>query len=61
MEYFYAGRNRQLERMVTLHQVFISIPYDLFKPMLALYRIEGAYHTLIVRLAGLDEMPLRLH
>lgn len=59
-EYFHAGCNRQLERMVTLHHVFINLLYDLFGSLLVLDRIDGAYDKLIVRLAGLEEMPLRL-
>jgi dihydrodipicolinate synthase/N-acetylneuraminate lyase len=59
-EYFHAGRDRQLARLAALHHVFLNLLHDVFGPLLALERIDGAYDKLIVRLGGLDEMPLRL-
>lgn len=59
-EYFHAGRQRELARALELHHGFINLVRDVFGPALAEGRIDGAYDKMIVRMAGLDEMPLRL-
>jgi dihydrodipicolinate synthase/N-acetylneuraminate lyase len=59
-EYFEAGRTRQLDALLRLHHGFLDLLGDLFAPLLAQERIDGAYDKLIVRLGGLEQMPLRL-
>lgn len=59
-EYFHAARERRLARALELHHGFIRLLNDVFGPALAEGRIDGAYDKMIVRMAGLDEMPLRL-
>jgi hypothetical protein len=59
-EYFHAGRERQFARAHELHHGFITLLNDVFGTALAEGRIDGAYDKMIVRMAGLDEMPLRL-
>lgn len=59
-EYFHAGRERRLARALELHHGFINLLNDVFGPALAEGRMDGAYDKMIVRMAGLDEMPLRL-
>ena len=59
-EYFAAGRDRQLGTLLTLHHGFVSLLADVFGPLLAKERIDGAYDKMIVRMAGLERMPLRL-
>jgi dihydrodipicolinate synthase/N-acetylneuraminate lyase len=59
-EYFEAGRSGQLDTLLRLHHGFLELLADLFGPLLAQERIDGAYDKLIVRLAGLEQMPLRL-
>jgi dihydrodipicolinate synthase/N-acetylneuraminate lyase len=58
--YFAAGRARQYETLLTLHHNFANLLADVFGPLLAKERIDGAYDKMIVRLGGLEEMPLRL-
>jgi len=59
-EYFRAGINGEKARQVELHHVFVSLLNDIFGPLLLQDRIDGAYDKLIVRLGGMEEMPLRL-
>jgi dihydrodipicolinate synthase/N-acetylneuraminate lyase len=59
-EYFAAGRNGRLAEMLTLHHGFLSLLGDVFGPLLAKERIDGAYDKLIVRMGGLERMPLRM-
>lgn len=59
-QYFEAGRALQLPRLLELHHGFHELLSDVYGPLLALDRIDGAYDKMTVRLAGLDEMPLRL-
>ncbi len=59
-EYFHAGREGRLARALELHHGFITLLREVFGPALAEERIDGAYDKMIVRMAGLDEMPLRL-
>lgn len=58
--YFQAGRERNLALALELHHGFLNFVRDVFGPALAEGRIDGAYDKMIVRMAGLEEMPLRL-
>ena len=59
-EYFEAGRTGQLDVLLRLHHGFLELLADLFSELLKQERIDGAYDKLIVRLAGLEQMPLRM-
>jgi dihydrodipicolinate synthase/N-acetylneuraminate lyase len=59
-QYFAAGRDGRLDELLTLHHGFLSLLGDVFGPLLALERIDGAYDKLIMRLGGLEQMPLRM-
>lgn len=59
-EYFHACRERNFGRALELHHGFLNFLRDVLGPVLAEGRIDGAYDKMIVRMAGLDEMPLRL-
>jgi dihydrodipicolinate synthase/N-acetylneuraminate lyase len=58
--YFEAGRDRRLDDLLTLHHGFVRLLGDVFGPALAKERIDGAYDKMIVRMGGLEAMPLRL-
>jgi dihydrodipicolinate synthase/N-acetylneuraminate lyase len=57
---FEAGRTGQLEQMFTLQKEFHDMMYSVLGPVLPAGRIDGAYDKLLVRLGGLESMPLRL-
>jgi dihydrodipicolinate synthase/N-acetylneuraminate lyase len=57
---FEAGRNRQFDQLFRLQLGFHQLLMDVFGPLLAEGRIDGAYDKMIVRLGGFEEMPLRL-
>lgn len=57
---FEAGRQRNLEALFTLQKAFRDMMLVVLGPVLAEGRIDGAYDKLLVRLGGLEEMPLRL-
>ena len=57
---FEAGRNGDLVNMFKLQREFHEMLYGVLGPLLAEGRIDGAYDKLLVRLGGLEEMPLRL-
>jgi dihydrodipicolinate synthase/N-acetylneuraminate lyase len=59
-ELFEAGRTLQLDRLFRLQKGFHDLTTDVFGPVLVEGRIDGAYDKMIVRLGGLDEMPIRL-
>lgn len=59
-EYFRAGLARDADRLLALHHGYLALLYDVFGPALAHERIDGAYDKMIVRMGGLEEMPLRL-
>jgi dihydrodipicolinate synthase/N-acetylneuraminate lyase len=59
-EYFEAGRTRQVEKLFALHKGFRDLTMDVLGPLIALGRIDGTYDKLIVRLGGLEAMPLRM-
>ena len=57
---FEAGRTRQLTHLFTLQKEFHDMMMDVLGPVLVEARIDGAYDKMLVRLGGLEEMPLRL-
>ncbi len=57
---FDAGRMGDLPTMFALQKEFHDMLHGLLGPLLAEGRIDGAYDKLLVRLGGLEEMPLRL-
>jgi dihydrodipicolinate synthase/N-acetylneuraminate lyase len=57
---FEAGRQRDLPALFTLQKAFRDMLLAVLGPVLAEGRIDGAYDKLLVRLGGLEEMPLRL-
>jgi dihydrodipicolinate synthase/N-acetylneuraminate lyase len=59
-ELFEAGRTRHMEKLFTLQHQFHNMMIDILGSVLSEARIDGAYDKLIVRLGGLEEMPLRL-
>ena len=59
-ELFEAGRTGQIEKLVQLQHGFHNLLSDVFGPLLGEKRVAGAYDKMIVRLGGLEEMPLRL-
>lgn len=60
LQLFEAGRTVQVERLFRLQHEFHIFLTDMFGPVLAENRIDGAYDKMIVRMAGLDAMPMRL-
>jgi dihydrodipicolinate synthase/N-acetylneuraminate lyase len=59
-ELFEAGRTRQVEKLFRLQHDFQTMTTDILSPVWGKERIDGAYDKIIVRLGGLEEMPLRL-
>jgi dihydrodipicolinate synthase/N-acetylneuraminate lyase len=59
-EYFHAAREHRLERALLLQHGFRRLLNEVLGPLLARERMDGAYDKLIVRLGGLEELPLRL-
>ena len=59
-EYFHAGRERRLADMLALQNGFARLLHDVLGPLLSKERIDGAYDKMIVRMGGLEEMPLRM-
>lgn len=57
---FEAGRNGDLVNLFKLQKEFHDMLYGVLGPALAEGRIDGAYDKMLVRLGGLEEMPLRL-
>jgi len=57
---FEAGRARQLDRLFRLQHFFHDLLHGVLGDLLKLDRIDGAYDKLLVKLGGLEEMPLRL-
>jgi dihydrodipicolinate synthase/N-acetylneuraminate lyase len=58
--YFAAGRDKQNAALLTLHHGFANLLADVFGPLLTKERIDGAYDKMIVRMGGLERMPLRM-
>jgi dihydrodipicolinate synthase/N-acetylneuraminate lyase len=59
-EYFEAGRTRQIDKLFQLQHGFHQLITDLFGSLWDQQRIAGAYDKIIVRLGGLEELPLRM-
>jgi dihydrodipicolinate synthase/N-acetylneuraminate lyase len=59
-ELFEAGRTRNLLSLFQLQKEFHDMLMDVLGPCLSEGRIDGAYDKMLVRLGGLEEMPLRL-
>jgi dihydrodipicolinate synthase/N-acetylneuraminate lyase len=57
---FEAGCARELSALFMLQKEFHEMMHAVLGPLLAEGRIDGAYDKLLVRLGGLEEMPLRL-
>ena len=57
---FEAGRNGRLAELFTLQKEFHDMVIGVLGPVLAEERIDGAYDKMLVRLGGLEQMPLRL-
>ncbi|MFZ1753547.1 MAG: dihydrodipicolinate synthase family protein [Caldilineaceae bacterium] len=57
---FEAGRQRDMAAMFSLQKEFHEMLHGALGPLLAEGRMDGAYDKLLVRLGGLEEMPLRL-
>ena len=57
---FEAGRKGDRTAMFDLQKEFHEMVHGALGPLLAEGRIDGAYDKLLVRLGGLEEMPLRL-
>lgn len=59
-EYLEAGRAGDIKRLFELQRGFHELSTDVLGPVRDGQHIDGAYDKLIVKLGGLDEMPLRL-
>ena len=59
-ELFEAGRSRHVEKLFTLQHGFLDMSTDLFGSLRGENRIDGAFDKMIVRLGGLEDMPIRL-
>jgi dihydrodipicolinate synthase/N-acetylneuraminate lyase len=57
---FEAGRARRMDEMFILQKEFHDMLHNVLGPCLATGRIDGAYDKMLVRLGGLESMPLRL-
>lgn len=57
---FEAGRRGDVETLFRLQRDFHDFVRDVLGPILSDEHIDGAYDKLIVRLGGLEDMPLRL-
>jgi dihydrodipicolinate synthase/N-acetylneuraminate lyase len=57
---FAAGRQGDLVALFKLQQEYHEMLHGALGPLLAEGRIDGAYDKVLVRLGGLEEMPLRL-
>ena len=57
---FEAGITGQIAELFKLQKEFHSMMMDVLGPVLREGRIDGAYDKMLVRLGGLEEMPLRL-
>lgn len=57
---FAAGQQKDYETLLKLQHQFRDLGADLFGPLRHEGRMDGAYDKMIVRLGGLEAMPLRL-
>lgn len=60
IEYYEAGRTRQIEKLFAMQKQFEELVTDLLGRLLADARIDGTYDKILTRLGGLEEMPLRM-
>jgi dihydrodipicolinate synthase/N-acetylneuraminate lyase len=58
--YFEAGLRRDRDEIFRWQKWFDGLLHDVLGPLLTQERMDGAYDKLIVRLGGLEEMPMRL-
>jgi dihydrodipicolinate synthase/N-acetylneuraminate lyase len=59
-ELFNAGRRREFDRLFNLQKAFHDMSSNVLGPVRDGEHIDGAYDKMLVRLGGLEEMPLRL-
>ena len=59
-ELFDAGRRQELDRLFDLQKAFFDMSADVLGPVRDGEHIDGAYDKILVRLGGMEEMPLRL-
>lgn len=59
-ELFEAGLQRQLEPLFMLQKGFHDMAADVLGPVRDAEHIDGAYDKMLVRLGGLEELPLRM-
>ena len=57
---FAAGRSEDSEQLLQLQHAIHNVIRDVLGPLLAEGRMDGAYDKVLVRLGGLEAMPLRL-
>ena len=60
LEYFEAGRTRQIEKLFRLQQAFHDLANATFAGLPDEDHIDGCYDKMLVRMGGLEELPLRL-
>jgi dihydrodipicolinate synthase/N-acetylneuraminate lyase len=59
-EFFEYGVTGQIERLFRLQKDYLAVVHDIIAPMFRTPLIDGAYDKALVRLGGLESMPLRL-
>jgi dihydrodipicolinate synthase/N-acetylneuraminate lyase len=59
-EFFEYGVNGQVEKLFRCQKAYLDMAFEVIAPMLRTTLIDGAYDKAIVRLGGLESMPLRL-
>jgi dihydrodipicolinate synthase/N-acetylneuraminate lyase len=59
-EFFEYGATGQVEKLFRAQKAYLDMAFEVIAPMLRTPLIDGAYDKAIVRLGGLESMPLRL-
>jgi dihydrodipicolinate synthase/N-acetylneuraminate lyase len=59
-EFFEYGVTGQVEKLFRLQKDYLAVVHDVIGPMLRTPLIDGAYDKALVRLGGMESMPLRL-
>jgi dihydrodipicolinate synthase/N-acetylneuraminate lyase len=59
-EFFSYGVNGEIEKLFRAQKAYLDMAFDVIGPMLRTSLIDGAYDKALVRLGGLEAMPLRL-